>query len=120
MENISFEKSKPTVVESGKDKGLELSGPNKRIIELSKKELGKILGFGLKSIEEDAELMEVAGKNFLENEGVLANKIMEWDKALSDINKDATIVESMLAKNFADSIANFIKEESKLKNRFNN
>lgn len=119
FEGFGFEKPKNNPIESSEQK-IELSGPQKRVIDSAKKELSMMFGFGLRSIEEDQELMEEINRQFLENEGYLENKKREWDVALSDVNRDAEEAENTLAKNLADGIFSFITKDSKLKNRFNN
>lgn len=116
---FSFEQPKNNPIENTEEK-VELSGPQMRIIDFTKKELSMLFGFGLRNIEEDQELMEEINRQFLKNEGYLENKKREWDLSLGDVNKDAGEMEKTLAKNLADSIFGFITKESKLKNRFNN
>jgi len=102
------------------DEKIELSGPSLRIFNATKQELGKLFGFGLRDIDNDLELMTEINRHFLENDGRMGNKVLEWKSALSDINKDAEEVEKLMAKNFAKDIYEFITTESKIKNRFNN
>lgn len=125
MENFNFEmnpgvKNNSIESESKSENKIELTGPNLRIFNLTKKDLGILFGFGLRSVESDPELMEEINRHFLENDGVMGNKIREWETALSDVNRDAEMVEGALARNFANTIYSFITNESKIKNRYNN
>lgn len=125
MENFNFEMNpgvKNNSIESGSksENKIELTGPNLRIFNLTKKDLGMLFGFGLRSVESDPELMEEINRHFLENDGVMGNKIREWETALSDVNRDAEMVEGALARNFANTIYSFITNESKIRNKYNN
>lgn len=123
MENFNFAMSdvnKRNINPAENEKKIELSGPSLRIFNATKKELGSLFGFGLRNIDEDAELMVEINRHFLENEGVMRNKVREWEAALMDVNKNAARTESDSAKNFANRIFEFITKESKIKDRFNN
>lgn len=132
MKNIEFEipqnpnnkeiqKSENKSYESFNPEG-ELSGPSLRIFNATKKELGKLFEFGLKSIDEndDNELLSEINRHFFANRGMMENKIREWNAALSDVNRAAEKVEGEVAQNFARTIYGFITTESKIKDRFNN
>jgi len=120
MGEMGFYKKPENNVSENNEKEINLSGPEQRVINNTKKELGMLFGFGLRDIEEDTELMEEINRQFLENNSYLGNKLREWNVALSDVNKDAQEVENLLAKNFAENIFSFITKESKIKSRFNN
>lgn len=100
----------------------ELNRPSFRIVNAAKQELGKLFGFGLRSIDEvnDDELLNEINRHFFLNRGVMENKSGQWKTALSDINRDAAKIEKGLAENYAKEIFDFITTESKIKNRFNN
>jgi hypothetical protein len=121
MENLNFESEMGKKVNPAeKENKIEFDGPNLRIINFAKKELSMLFGFGLRSIDTDAELMAEINRHFFENEGVMNNKIVEWKNALSDVNKDAAQVEDILAKNLAKQIYDFVVLESKIRDRYNN
>ncbi len=130
MENLDFNKTQsggfnPAEKYTNKDTKpfdpeTELSGPSLRVLNATKMELGKLFGFGLKDIADDTDLMAEINRHFFSNRGMMENKTREWKVALGDVNKDATKVEEQMAKNFAQSVFDFITIESKLKDRYNN
>lgn len=131
MESIKFEIPKdqnPKKQESENRNNIpfnpevELNRPSLSIFNVTKAELGKLFGYGLRTIEQggDAELMSEINRHFFTNRGKMEEMKRQWQMALSDVNKDAEKVEKQLAENFAQYIFDFITTESKIKDKFNN